>query len=328
MSDSVETYAGAGAVPWWLNTSTTMRSVVILDKNLTGDEMLKAASLDWSVSKRPLFYEKADEEVASIQVPNFVATVRDSDDAYLGMVTPTYQIVQNSVLAELGDALKGEGADYHTAGSLFGGRIVWLQAVLDRAITINGDPSKYAAYLLITAGHDGNHPVQFANTPTRVVCANTCHMALDGAKAKISLRHTANIANRLDEVRKALGMANQYIDRFETVANQMAAVPMSLMEIGLFTEKLLPSNPEVEHAYRTEAQRQEIIDLFSNSPTLDGVAPSAYRAFQATCEWADHFAPVRDTKSANAADRRAISVLEGSAFALKGAALKLLVPAA
>jgi phage/plasmid-like protein (TIGR03299 family) len=304
-----------------------MKSMVILDKNLTGEEMLKAASLDWSVSKRPLFYEQADAEVATIQVPNFVATVRDSDDAYLGLVTPTYQIVQNSVLAELGDALKGEGADYHTAGSLFGGRIVWLQAILDREIMVNGDPSKYAAYLLITAGHDGNHPVQFANTPTRVVCANTMSMALDGAKAKISLRHTANVANRLDEVRKALGMANQYIERFETVANLMATVPMSLMEIGLFTEKLIPSNPEVEHAYRTESQRQEIIDLFTSSPTLDGVPHTAYRAFQATCEYADHFAPVRDTKSANAADRRALSVIEGPAFAMKSAALRLLTPA-
>ena len=346
MPDQVESFAGP--TPWWAGISPTMKSMTILDKNLTGDEMLKAASLDWTVSKRPLVYGRdpsrviADADAAGLdneaveaaleetpfQVPNFVATVRDSDDAYLGMVTPTYQIVQNSILAELGDALKGEGADYHTAGSLFGGRIVWLQAVLDRAITINGDPSKYAAYLLLTAGHDGNHPVQFANTPTRVVCANTMHAALGGAVAKISLRHTANIANRLDEVRKALGMANQYIDRFEAAANQMVTVPMSLMEIGLFTEKLLPSNPEVEHAYRTEAQRQEIVDLFSNSPTLDGVPFSAYRAFQAVAEWTDHFAPVRDTKSANAADRRAMSILEGPAYALKSAALKLLVPAA
>ena len=346
MGDQVETYAGP--IPWWEGISPTMVSRTILNENLTGDEMLKAASLDWTVSKRPLYFGKdpnkviADADAAGLdngaveaalaetpfQVPNFVATVRDSDDAYLGMVTPTYHIVDNSILAELGDALKGEGADWHTAGSLYGGRIVWLQAVLDRELMINGDPSKYAAYLLLTAGHDGNHPVTFANTPTRVVCANTMAMALGGAVAKINLRHTANVANRLDSVRKALGIANDYLDRFEVVANQMAAIPMSLMEIGLFTEKLIPSNPEVEHAYKTEAQRQEIIDLFTSSPTLDGVPQTAYRAFQAVAEWTDHFAMVRDTKSANAADRRAMSIIEGPAYAMKSAALKLLVPAA
>jgi hypothetical protein len=99
------------------------------------------------------------------------------------------------------------------------------------------------------------------------------------------------------------------------------------MEIGLFTEKLIPSNPEVEHAYKTEAQRQEIIDLFTSSPTLDGVPQTAYRAFQAVAEWTDHFATVRDTKSANAADRRALSIIEGPAYAMKSAALKLLSPA-
>ena len=344
MGDQVETFAGP--TPWWAGISPTAKSMVILDKNLTGEEMLKAASLDWTVSKRPLVYGKdpsrviADADAAGLdmeaveaalketpfEVPNFVATVRDSDDAYLGLVTPTYQIVQNSILAELGDALKGAGADWHTAGSLYGGRVVWLQAQIERELFINGDPSKYAAYLLIRAGHDGNHPVDFVNTPQRVVCANTMTLAIDGAKARISLRHTTNVANRLDEVAKALGMANQYLDRFEEVANQLTTVPMSLTDIAAFTEKLIPSNPQAEHAYRTEKQRQEIIDLFSASTTLDGVPFTAYRAFQAVAEWTDHVATINDTKSAYAADRRADSILDGNAFAVKTAALKLLTP--
>jgi phage/plasmid-like protein (TIGR03299 family) len=324
MPDMIETYAGPTA--WWEGISPTMVTRTLLDKNLTSAEMLKAASLDWTVSKRPLFFEKADEEIATIQVPNFVATVRDSDDAYLGMVTPTYQIVQNSVLAELGDALKGAGADWHTAGSLYGGRIVWLQAVIERELFIHGDPSKYAAYLLIRAGHDGNHTVDFVNTPQRVVCANTMTMAIAGAKARIGLRHTTNVANRLDEVAKALGMANDYLDRFEEVANELTTIPMSLTDIGAFTEKLIPTNPQSEHPYKTEKQRQEIIDLFSASPTLDGVAFTAYRAFQAVAEWTDHVATINDTKTAYAADRRADSILDGNAFAVKTAALKLLTP--
>jgi hypothetical protein len=152
------------------------------------------------------------------------------------------------------------------------------------------------------------------------------HAALDGAEAKISLRHTANVAQRLGEVRKALGMANQYIDRFEAVANQLTTIPMSLTDLAAFTTKLIPTNPDSEHPYKTEAQRQEIAQLFAGSKTLVDVPFTAYRAFQAVSEYADHVATVKDTKTAHAADRRAMSVIEGPAYAMKSAALKLLVP--
>jgi phage/plasmid-like protein (TIGR03299 family) len=326
MPDMVETYAGP--VAWWEGISPTMKSRTILNENLTGPEILKAADLGWTVSKRPLFYgpnpDLADTGLAS--VPKMVATVRDSDNSFLGLVSPSYQIVQNDLMAEMADILAGEGAKCHTAGSLYSGQIVWLLAVLDRELFIDGDPSKYASYLLLTQGHDGKHSVTFANTPTRVVCANTMHAALDGAKAKISLRHTANVASRLDEVRKALGMANQYIDRFEQVANQLTTIPMTLKDIEAFTVKLIPTDPNSEHPYKTEAQRQEIAELFAGSKTLVDVPFTAYRAFQAVAEWTDHVATVKDTKTAHAADRRAMSVIEGPAYAMKSAALKLLVP--
>jgi phage/plasmid-like protein (TIGR03299 family) len=328
MPDMVEHFAGAGAIPWWAGTSPTMKSMTILDENKTGHEMLVAASLDGTVSKRPLFYGPNPDlaDTGMVKVPGMVATVRDDDNQFLGLVSPSYQIVQNELMAEMADILIGEGAKCHTVGSLYAGKIVWLLAVLDRELFINGDPSKYASYLLLTQGHDGKHPVTFANTPTRVVCANTMHAALEGAKAKISLRHTANIASRLDEVRKALGMANQYIDRFEAVANQLTTIPTTLKDIEAFTVKLIPTDPNSEHPYKTEAQRQEIAELFAGSKTLVDVPFPAYRAFQAVSEWTDHVATVRDTKTAHSADRRAMSIIEGPAYAMKSAALKLLVP--
>ena len=60
MPDMVETYAGP--IPWWEGISPTMVSRTILNENLTGDEMLKAASLDWTVSKRPLLLRQGPEQ--------------------------------------------------------------------------------------------------------------------------------------------------------------------------------------------------------------------------------------------------------------------------
>jgi hypothetical protein len=102
---------------------------------------------------------------------------------------------------------------------------------------------------------------------------------------------------------------------------------MTTPEVTNFTVKLLPANPDVEHAYRTEADRLAIVNLFQASPTLVGVAPTAYRAYQATTEWLDHVKVVKDTKTEKASDRRALSIIEGGAADLKATALKLLAKA-
>ena len=77
---------------------------------------------------------------------------------------------------------------------------------------------------------------------------------------------------------------------------------------------------------RTEA-RDAIAGLFTNSKTLVGVPNSAYRAYQAVAEYADHFRPLRigaDTPTEVAADRRFRSITEGPAAEMKARALELL----
>jgi phage/plasmid-like protein (TIGR03299 family) len=325
MPDMIETYAGP--VAWWEGSSPTMVSRTILDRNLTPDEMLDAAGLRWNVSKRTVTYDDPTTNAPSV-VPGLVATVRDTDGQYLGMVGPTYNIVQNEELGRLGEILRGEGATCHTAGSIYGGKQVWMLWELDAEIMVKGDPSKYANYLLLTNGHDGYHTLRFANTPTRVVCANTLHMALGGAKARFSLRHTSGMDGRLDDVRKALGFAADYAKTYVKVANDLAKHKMSLEDLMAFTVKLLPADETVEHAWNTERQRQEIADLFDHSRTLEGVPFTFYRALQAVAEWTDHVGVAKTTRAGNGADRQVTSVLEGPAFDTKSRALALLVASA
>ena len=93
------------------------------------------------------------------------------------------------------------------------------------------------------------------------------------------------------------------------------------------TEGLLPVDPKTDNPYKTLAQREGILALYQNSQTLVGVAPTAYRMYQAVTEYTDHIAPMFKTRRGSAEDRRAASIVDGPAFALKSRAAALLVKA-
>jgi len=86
MAHNIETMAYAGEVPWH-------GLGVQVDGNLTPDEMLKQAGLDWSVSKRNIFtYNNAVSEVADdlIMSDDYYMLVRDSDNSILGPCGPRF----------------------------------------------------------------------------------------------------------------------------------------------------------------------------------------------------------------------------------------------
>ena len=80
---------------------------------------------------------------------------------------------------------------FETAGSLHGGRRVWVLAQLPEHIEVGGDPVR--PYVLLMNSHDGSTAVIAASTPIRVVCQNTLNWGLERARQKYSIRHTEKI---------------------------------------------------------------------------------------------------------------------------------------
>ena len=119
MAHNIETMAYAGEVPWH-------GLGVKVGADLTPQEMLKQANLDWTVSKRSILtYNNADSEKADdlIISDDYSVLVRDSDNSILGPCGPKFIPTQNAdaftffkKFTEAGDM------NMHTAGSLRGGR--------------------------------------------------------------------------------------------------------------------------------------------------------------------------------------------------------------
>ena len=94
---------------------------VPVNEAMTSTEALQVAGLDWNVITAPV-------AVNGIEVPGYIANVRDTDKSVLGIVSPKYKIVQNREAFEFTDNLIGNDVRYETAGSLKGGRTIFLTA--------------------------------------------------------------------------------------------------------------------------------------------------------------------------------------------------------
>ena len=182
-------------------------------------EALELAGLDWQVESRNIY------SGTGAMIPGYRANVRSTDDAVLGVVSDRYHIVQNEEAFQFTDDLLGEGVTYETAGSLQGGKKVWMLARLPRKYLIAGD--QVVPYLVIFNSHDGSSGVKVAMTPIRVVCQNTLNLALNTAKRSWTARHTENVLLRVQDARETLQLASNYMIELGNRGEELARIDLS-----------------------------------------------------------------------------------------------------
>jgi phage/plasmid-like protein (TIGR03299 family) len=199
------------------------------------DEALDAAGLGWKVTHGDVLVVKAPgwtddfgtkHPAELISAPGFKANLREDTGEVLGIVSDEYEVVDNRDAFRFLDALIGSELHFETAGSLWGGRRVWVLARLPEYVELGGDPA--ATYIYVANSHDGSMAVTAAVTPIRIVCANTLGAALrqaeHGASAERSFRfrHTGNLQAKFAEARHVLGMTINYEKQFKALADRLA----------------------------------------------------------------------------------------------------------
>jgi phage/plasmid-like protein (TIGR03299 family) len=157
---------------------------------------------------------------------NYFAVTRtnpyDEGADVLGVVGQRYKVLQNEDLFSFADNML-DGGRWETAGSIKNGTVVFGSLALDREVVLDesGVGDKINTYLLVHTSHDGSLAVQASVTPVRVVCQNTLNYALSGVKQSYKIRHTSTVTGKVQAAREALGLANAYLDEFETEAQTL-----------------------------------------------------------------------------------------------------------
>jgi phage/plasmid-like protein (TIGR03299 family) len=253
----------------------------VLQDNPTSDEALKAAGLDWRVAQSPCCYF-AGETLHTDD--RYVVNYRDDNGQLLGVVSPYYKIVQNSDAFSFADYLLGEGVRYETAGSIRGGKLVWILAKMPEQ-KILGD--LYNPYLLLVNGHDGRTPVSACMTPVRVVCNNTINLALNTARLRWSFCHHSNIMTKITEAQWTLLLANRYMGALGVEAERLAAIKISQTELQEYVTKLFPAK-EGKAANANQLLRIERFRECYESFDLDNVRGTAYGFLMAVSDYTSH----------------------------------------
>ena len=206
MAHNVETMAYAGEVPWH-------GLGVPVSNDLTPNQMMKKAGLDWTVEQIDSYVQVGDKKVPT----GMKALVRSSDNKVLTNIGQVWNPVQNedafNFFSEY--VLKGD-MEMHTAGSLKGGQLVWALAKVKESFDLFGGDT-IESYLLFSNPHKYGFSIDVRFTPIRVVCNNTLSLSLE-AKAERSVKVGHRTEFNADEVKKALGIASAKLSQYKEMA--------------------------------------------------------------------------------------------------------------
>jgi len=214
-------------------------NVVGYDVNgLTQEEALTFADLNWTVAKQPIWTDGINGPITSAK---HFATVRQDNQAILGIVGPDYAPVQNHELLYLCERVaKDSQITIETAGPLFGGSRVWIQLKGD---CFDVGPKKDQNYTttLFTNGHDGLWPLCSLPTSYRVVCQNTLNMAINEGRKKnmiISMKHVGDMQSRLEQMYMAIQEFKDRAVDFKEKVNLLGNTPVSTEFVQEFWTKV------------------------------------------------------------------------------------------
>ena len=278
---------------------------VVLPEQFDAAQAMQHAKLGgWNVRKEQLTTTVITADgVSTLPVPEAFASVRTNPvtgaPEVLGVVGTAYTPIQNEEHARMLDLLVDEsGAHFETAGSLRGGRQVFITMRMPQTMRIGGhDPVDL--YLIALNSHDGSSAFRLLVSAVRVVCANTQAAALRSARASFSIRHTRNASGQIEEARQALGLTFAYAEQFQAEADAMIAQSMTDAEFeqiitGTWAAPAQPSTSS-RGAKRSKAiaddRRDALVHLWRHSPTNEQIRGTRWAAYQAVTEYVDH---VRD----------------------------------
>jgi phage/plasmid-like protein (TIGR03299 family) len=331
MSHQIESIAWHGERPWHGLGTEVLNC-------MTSAEAIIAAGLDWEVEKKEIFTKdglSVDESGVQtpsekmVVVPGYYAVVRKTDASPLGVVGERYTPLQNKDAFAFFDEVVGTyDAIYETAGSLRGGKVIWIMSKLPGHVGWSEDPIE--EWLVLSNAHDGSRQLVLMATPVRVVCSNTLNVALQSAKVNFEVRHTSGMMDRVVDAREALGIATDYFKEMDAVVKALKEYRMSEQEIKSYVHNLFPlkvradeslsgfeDTINVEISPRVKKYIEKVFELVQTGrgTEIPGVKGSAYGAFNAAVEFADHYQPVKG--KSELLSRKLDSVWFGSAARFK-----------
>lgn len=282
MAHMIEEMFSVGETPWHglgrvLTSAPTVKDAI------------REAGLDWQIKTLPLYLSDGRQN------PDAFANVRETDNAILGTVGPRYHVLQNRDAFSFFDPLVDSGlVTLETAGSLQGGKKVWVLARISGGdLSVGGDDT-VRKYVLLSNSHDGSLAIRAGFVPVRVVCANTLSMAhQDADSALVRIRHMSSAKADLDLLRDTMNFANQ---QFEATVEQYRALSkksISGEDLERYVKVVFGDDPDIETdelSKFAQNRLERVVSIFEGGRGMDlkTTRGTVYGAYNAVTEYLSH----------------------------------------
>lgn len=276
MAHEVETMAYAFETPWH-------GLGVPVHNDLTPDQMLVKAGLDWTVDKKPAFVRIEGDFFPTGQS----ALVRSSDHKILTNISEDWNPVQNHTAFEFfKDFVDAGDMEMHTAGSLKEGKNVWaLAKVKDSFEILGGD--KVESYLLFSNPHEYGKCIDIRFTPIRVVCNNTLTLAL-GTSSDLFVRLNHRRSFDGDMVKKTLGIASTKMNTYKEVAEHLSSKNFTGESLTEYLGSVFPALSKAKDNKVLSRPAQQAFEVLETQPGAEFGAGTWWQAFNAVTYTTDH----------------------------------------
>jgi phage/plasmid-like protein (TIGR03299 family) len=303
------------------------------------DAMAYAHMNDWNVRKQELVAQVPGGAVTgmmSVPVKGKFAVLRDNPFngrvEALGVVGDKWTPFQNeSTVGLLTNIVDEADAELTTLGVMDEGRKTFasmrLPGHMEFTSPVDGSTDVTDLYLSVFNSHDGNGALSVVVSPVRLMCCNQQRMAEGRAKSRFMLRHTGNASAKLAEVRSMLGLTFRYQDVFAADCQRLIDRELDEAEVMAALQQVF----QVDKA-ETEGQKvsrigtaTQVFELYKQSDTVAPFRGTAFGAYNAVTEYADHFMRV-GRKGNEDAQRATRSLVSDGLSDTKGRAFDLLLP--
>jgi phage/plasmid-like protein (TIGR03299 family) len=257
----------------------------VLDNPPTTEAAIKDAGLDWRVLEEPVYTLENNEPK---EILGYKSLVRDRDRSILGVVTNHYNPLQNDEAFRWFDPLLHEGdVSLEAAGSLRGGKRIWVLAKVNTICLEVQDGDVVNPYLLLHNSHDGSTAVWLQFTVIRVVCWNTLSWASasrqkDEKTGKaFRIRHSGTLKENLGIAMEALDFTRQTFTHTVEEYRAMAKKSITKELFELYVGEVLGT----ETPTSTRAYPQIEANFLSGRGNL---GKTLWDAYNGVTEWIDY----------------------------------------
>jgi len=285
MPANVESMAYYGEVPWHgMGTS--------VEQDVTAEEMIAAAGLDWDVDVRPARGAKIDRKgrASRYEVVRCPRPGRDEEEVLFGVVTKCYTPPQNRDAFRFFDPIvEGKEAYFETAGALGQGERIWVMGRMPGSMeVVPGDECR--RYLLLSNTHDGQGAIAVKFTPIRVVCENTLMIAMKDGQRAFRVRHSQLMHERLEDVSELIGIARELFDRHAVIFEGLAQVGMTESRLNEYLDRVYPRSEKHRQRGTMPDRWDHVRELLETheSLQLEKVRGTLWAAYNAITRFEDY----------------------------------------